>query len=61
MQKTLRHWLVLVVITGTLLIGGCFSNDFAGQQSSASPSPTQTISSPTDQGGADLKQPHYLV
>ncbi len=46
MRKTLRYWLVLVVMTGTLLIGGCFSNNVVGQQSSASPSPTQTVSSP---------------
>jgi peptidyl-prolyl cis-trans isomerase B (cyclophilin B) len=49
MQRMLRHWLVIGLMTVTLLIGGCFSNNATSQQSSASPSPNQAVSSPTPQ------------
>jgi peptidyl-prolyl cis-trans isomerase B (cyclophilin B) len=57
MQKILRRWLVLILITGTLVIGGCFSQEKA-QVSSASPSPNQTASPPTTQ--ASDSQPTNL-
>lgn len=40
MQRTIRRWFTLLLITGALVMGGCFAQD-NGQQSSASPSPAQ--------------------
>ncbi|MGA7934278.1 MAG: peptidylprolyl isomerase [Kovacikia sp.] len=48
MQKILRRWFVLILITGALVMGGCFSQEKT-QLSSASPSPSQTAASPTAQ------------
>jgi peptidyl-prolyl cis-trans isomerase B (cyclophilin B) len=44
MQKIFQRWLVLIVMTSALVIGGCFSSSDKGQLSSASPSPSQTAS-----------------
>ncbi|QZZ22239.1 peptidylprolyl isomerase [Leptothermofonsia sichuanensis E412] len=49
MLKALRRWMVLVLMTGALLIGGCFPNNGVDQQSSASPSPGQPATSPANQ------------
>lgn len=45
MLRTLRQWLVLMVVTSAIVLGGC-SPQGGGQSSAASPSPTQTASAP---------------
>lgn len=45
MLRTLRQWLVLMVVTSAIILGGC-SPQGGAQSSAASPSPTQTASTP---------------
>ncbi|XHX80435.1 MAG: peptidylprolyl isomerase [Stenomitos frigidus ULC029] len=45
MLRTLRQWLVLMVVTSAIVLGGC-SPQGGSQSSAASPSPTQTASTP---------------
>ncbi len=51
MLRTLRRWLVLVMFTSAIALGGCLPQD-ASQSSAASPSPTQTAATPATQASS---------